>query len=637
MRAFFQTYPGCRAVRIAVALLVLLLCPQLLHAGTASPAERAVSNPTSRSDLHYKAAKDFYYQLERDPEVRSQRGRWLEGVRNFRRLYLANQQASIAPSCLYMMARMYQRMYQLFSLPIDRDEALGYFDQLVKRFPRSNLADDALFTMAEIEEKTGKDPGRAADLYQKILDTYPHGDKSSQAASRLKKLVSTHDIKLPEPAPGKPRTASPKPVTILPLQHWSSEDYTRIVVRATGPVHYTSRLLEKNNNLPRRLYIDLNQSYLPPADRAQVPIEDGLLKQIRTGQVDGTTVRVTLDIESISDYKIYSLKDPFRLIVDVHGKKKKAAASTTKQPTAPPRLVHISPAEKKTPPQLTAPPRTGEKMSAEQEEQQPVVLVLKDSKKVRPSGKTRASEMPEDTGPTLSLAQQLGLGVRRIVIDPGHGGKDPGAMAFGLKEKDITLSVARRTARLLKQRYGYEVILTRDRDNYISLEERTAIANTNNADLFVSIHVNAHPKKTARGVETFFLNLATNTEAMRVAARENATSTHNISELQDILADLMQNAKIRESSQLAEFVQTSLVAGLEKNRYTTRNLGVKQAPFYVLIGASMPAVLAEISFITNPEESRRLKTSSYLDAIAEQIAKGVATYVDYRRTAALKM
>ncbi len=632
------TFPGRAALWLAL-LLALLFCPPPLQAAGPGPGERATANPGNRSDLQYKAAKDFYYRLERDPKIKNDRSRWLEGVRSFRKLYQANKDASIAPSCLYMMGRMYQRMYRLFTLPIDLDEALDYYDTLARRFPASSLADDALFAMAEIQEKIKKDPEQAALLYRRLLDTHPGGDKNAQAAARLKKLAADHHIQVPPPAARKDKPDKAKPVTILPLQHWSSSDYTRIVVRATAPVHYQARLLEKNNNLPRRLYIDLDRSYLPPADRTRVPIQDGLLKQIRTGQLDNSTVRVTLDIESISDYKIYSLKDPFRLIIDVHGKKRHVDTARSSGATAPPPLVHVSPAEKKKPPRLT-PPAPAEKTAAERSQprkQPPALLVLRDSKKVRPNRKTGSTAAEDGQQSSLSLAQQLGLGVRRIVIDPGHGGKDPGAMAFGLKEKNITLAVARRTAEILKRDYNYEVILTRNTDHYISLEERTAIANTKNADLFVSIHVNAHPRKTARGVETFFLNLATNTEAMRVAARENATSTHNISELQDILADLMQNAKIQESSQLAEFVQASLVSGLEHNSYNTRNLGVKQAPFYVLIGASMPAVLAEISFITNPDEARRLQSSAYLDIIARQIAQGVATYVDRRRSAALDL
>ncbi|MDH4317214.1 MAG: N-acetylmuramoyl-L-alanine amidase, partial [Desulfobulbaceae bacterium] len=173
-------------------------------------------------------------------------------------------------------------------------------------------------------------------------------------------------------------------------------------------------------------------------------------------------------------------------------------------------------------------------------------------------------------------------------------------------------------------------------DTFIELEERTAIANTQKADLFLSIHVNAHHLKSVRGIETFYLNLATNTEAMKVAARENATSTHSISDLQDILANLMQNSKIQESSRLAQNIHNSLISGLEPKNYNVKSLGVKQAPFYVLIGAQMPAILAEISFITNPEEAKHLKTDEFLKAIGSNIASGVAGYVE-NTTAALKL
>ena len=183
----------------------------------------------------------------------------------------------------------------------------------------------------------------------------------------------------------------------------------------------------------------------------------------------------------------------------------------------------------------------------------------------------------------------------------------------------------------------YEVIMTRDRDKTLPLEERTAIANTTKADLFLSVHVNAHPSASVKGVETFYLNLATNTEAMRVAARENATTSHNISDLQDILSDLMQNSKIEESSLLADYVQNSLISGLRENRYDTEDLGVKQAPFYVLIGAEMPAVLAEISFLSNRHEAALLRDDVYLNDIAPQIAAGVAGYVEHQATAALRL
>jgi N-acetylmuramoyl-L-alanine amidase len=256
-------------------------------------------------------------------------------------------------------------------------------------------------------------------------------------------------------------------------------------------------------------------------------------------------------------------------------------------------------------------------------------------KKRKPSPTAESGKKKIPGKEEISLAQQLGLGVRKIVIDPGHGGKDPGAMAFGLKEKDIVLKIARKVETILKRKYNFQVALTRTKDTYLPLEERTAIANTQGGDLFISVHVNAHPDKTIGGVETYFLNLATNADAMRVAALENATSTHSISELQDILSDLMKNSKIAESSRLAQFVHTNLIGGTKKV-YKTKDLGVKQAPFYVLIGAEMPAILAEISFITNPEEAKLLQDDIYLQRIAEQVAAGIVAYVDHHHTAAMR-
>lgn len=227
------------------------------------------------------------------------------------------------------------------------------------------------------------------------------------------------------------------------------------------------------------------------------------------------------------------------------------------------------------------------------------------------------------------------MGVRHIVIDPGHGGKDPGAIAFGLKEKDVVLRLAKMAAKILQDTHGYQVSLTRTKDVFLPLEERTAMANTKKADLFLSLHLNAHPDKRVGGVETYFLNLATDADAMRVAALENATSTHSIGELQDILQDILKNAKNDESSRLAQYIHRNLATGLDQG-YKIKNLGVKQAPFYVLIGAEMPAVLIEVSFITNPKEAELLQKESYLLKIAEEIVNGLISYVEHHHSAALQ-
>jgi N-acetylmuramoyl-L-alanine amidase len=225
-----------------------------------------------------------------------------------------------------------------------------------------------------------------------------------------------------------------------------------------------------------------------------------------------------------------------------------------------------------------------------------------------------------------SLSRQLGLGVSRIVVDAGHGGHDPGAQANGIDESELTLDVAQRLQKLLEAQPGFAVVLTRSTDDYIALEERTAIANREGADLFLSIHANASRQTTASGIETYFLNFATNPTAEAVAARENASSGQNMGTLPDILKAIALNNKLAESRELASIVQTSLVRRLSQQNKTIRDLGVKQAPFVVLIGAQMPSILAEISFLTNRSEATLLKQAAYRQRIAQALFDAIVKY-----------
>jgi N-acetylmuramoyl-L-alanine amidase len=282
---------------------------------------------------------------------------------------------------------------------------------------------------------------------------------------------------------------------------------------------------------------------------------------------------VVVDIKSFKSYKIFSLKDPFRIVIDVWG----AVAEKT--------------------------PR----------QQKPNVVLKKNGKL-----------------PASALAKQLALGISRIIIDPGHGGRDYGAPGYlkGIHEKDIALQISRRLAKMIRLELKCQVFMTRNSDKFLTLEERTAIANTKSADLFISIHTNSHRDRNVFGIETYFLNLATDDEAIRVAAIENATSTKNISDLQNILFDLVQNAKINESSRLAGHVQGAMISVLKSRRYSRINdKGVKQAPFYVLLGAQMPAVLVETSFISNPRECKRLINPKYQERLCEAIVDGIKKYI----------
>ena len=226
----------------------------------------------------------------------------------------------------------------------------------------------------------------------------------------------------------------------------------------------------------------------------------------------------------------------------------------------------------------------------------------------------------------FSLARQLGLGVSRIVIDAGHGGHDPGAHANGISEAELVLDVAMRLSRLMQKQPGIEVVMTRATDVFIPLEERTVIANREGADLFLSIHANASRSPKARGVETYFLNFASNPEAEAVAARENSASGRAMHSLPDIVRAIALNNKLDESRDFAEMVQRSMVRRLAARNKLLKDLGVKQAPFVVLIGAEMPSVLAEISFVTNKQEGQLLKTGAYRQQIAEALLDAVLRY-----------
>jgi len=608
-------------------LFLFLIVPFSADFCPAAEVENAPADFVSL-EHQYQQAKFYYNELHTNNKLGKLRDNWLNGVRTFRKIYLSGPKSDFAAPSLYMLGRMYATMHKRFKQDIDIDESISYYRDVSDLFPENKLADDALYTIGNLYLNRKNNPQKAADSYTRVIAEYRNGDLYALASDKLKTLSKEYEI--PLPGVMLKRTYLKNLTNVLPVKYWSSDNYSRVVIKTSEPVRYRETLLEKNNDTPRRLYLDFQESYIDPQYRSPVPINDGLLKRIRTAQFTPEVVRVVLDIESISDYKIYSLPDPFRVIIDVRGESKVASKKPGKSFPKPP--VHInSPVQKNRPISdekvVSDAPSTPDLMGT--------IIVLEDFKKIKANSKQSTNRNPSSritkeliTGKPLSLAQQLGLGVRTIVIDPGHGGKDPGASAFGLKEKDIVLKIAKKLAPILEEQTGAEVILTRESDIFIPLEERTAIANANEADLFISIHINAHPSPKVHGLETYYLNLSTDAEAMRVAAFENATSTHQMSDLQDILSDIMKNSKINESSRLAGFVHNSLckgIEGIQTNNF--KNLGVKQAPFYVLIGAEMPAILLELAFITNPKDSDNLNTDAYLDIIASHIVKGVQSYI----------
>lgn len=371
------------------------------------------------------------------------------------------------------------------------------------------------------------------------------------------------------------------------IRYWSSVDYTRVVIDLSDDVSFQKGRLGN----PDRLYLDLSDSVIPGIERT-LEIGEGPLKGLRAAQFDSNTVRVVMDLDRVENYKIFTLDGPPRLVVDIY--------SSTAEKTETSGSLAV------------------EEMS--EEEKAAAVKKIADAKSIE-----KRKWVPDE---------KTNLEIRRsriVVIDPGHGGHDPGAIGpNGVKEKDIVLDVAKRIKRTLEAKGDYEVHLTRDRDEYLSLEERTVIANRKNADLFISVHANAHDSRNIRGLETYFLNYTNEREAIKVAARENKISVRRMqkarSEREVILASLQLDYNVKQSLDLANYVQDAMVGEVDRWYTDVRNLGVKNALFYVLVGAKMPSVLVEVSFITNPVEARRLKSQDYRERIAEGISSGIEEY-----------
>ena len=522
---------------------------------------------------YLKEAKNCSRGLYRSKKRMKYRDQWFRCIQAYEEYYQKYPNGSQADEALYATAKLYKGLYAYSRWSSDLQESISRFKKVVKKFPKSRFADDAQYQLGEIYRSYSQDLDRAYVEYFKVVMNFPQGDMKPRAEKRLAELEARKgNHKTPPELPSLPDLVagletSPKGglARVTDIRHWSAQDYTRIVIDVDGQVEYTSHLLRRDPSLgkPPRLYIDLQNSTLDSSFSGAIPIGDGLLRKVRAGQYKPRVVRVVLDIESIEDHKIFSLDDPFRIVVDVTGESKN---------------------------------------------------------RLPPSGEARS--------PSLTLAQQLGLGVQKVVIDPGHGGKDPGAMGpSGLKEKDVVLGIALKLQEKIRAKLGLDAILTRSSDKFMPLEERTALANTQKADLFVSIHTNANKNKRVQGISTYILNVATDKEAARLAAFENAVSTKRISDLEKILNDLMLNSKINESSRLADAVQQGLIKGLPRSYRGIKDLGVKQAPFYVLIGAQMPSIMVEVSFITNRWEEKRLASDGYQDAVAEGILAGIQSYI----------
>jgi N-acetylmuramoyl-L-alanine amidase len=539
------------------------------------------------------------------------------------------------------------------------------YDAIVAQYPASGYSDNALWQAGHLALDAFWRFGQAQDkdtcvrLLQRLVTAYPTSKLAKQVPAELRQTAVAVQraapppaaAPAPEPAPvpvpaatnstaarfAPPRPASSSIATIRDIRRSVLPDAVRVTIELDGEVPFHDERISD----PTRVFLDLPGTRPAPAllDRTlRFESDADIVRQVRLGRHPNNMTRVVLDADGVTSYSVYPLYNPYRLVVDcVRGKAlNTASAALAAQRVAiwlrsapavtPQHGVIIATARSSVVEVVAPPPLPPPHVPV------PATTTASVVPPVAPQVVATTTVSPPVEPPTrnvaggLSIARQLGLGVSRIVIDAGHGGHDPGAKGKGVTEAELVLDVALRLEKLLQKIPGVDVILTRRTDDFIPLPERTAIANREGADLFLSIHANASSSTQAHGIETYFLNFANNQSEAAVAARENATSAQAMGALPDFVKAIALHNKVDESRDFATQVQRTMVERLRPSNRTLRDLGVKQAPFVVLIGAVMPSVLAEVSFVTNPQEARLLKGNVYRQRIAEALFDAIRKY-----------
>lgn len=486
--------------------------------------------------------------------------------------------------------------------------ATGAYETVVLRYPRSGFCDDALWKGAQVArfawEKFQQETDRktATRLLTWLRKEYPTSAFAKQAPAQLTALSQGPAPARPAPpaAASTSASASGPAATIRNITRSDLPKGDRVTIELDREVVFSSERIVN----PERVFFDLRNTQFDSSLATTLEaVKGSRLATLRVGRPDAQTTRVVLELAGAPRHSVFSLYHPYRVVIDLE---------SDTPVTVPP-----APAGTERPAGPAAPPASA---PAPGPVAPPAVVTVPMPSALPPAAPAATS------GGDYSLARQLGLGISRIVIDAGHGGHDPGAQANGVVESELVLDIALRVETLLKKKPGIDVVLTRRTQEFIPLEERTAIANREGADLFLSIHANASRRVAAKGVETYFLNFATNPEAEAVAARENAGSRTSMGKLPQLVQQIALHNKMKESRELAQIVQTNMIRALRPQNKAVVDLGVKQAPFVVLIGAQMPSVLAEISFVTNKAEASLLRKEAYRQRIAQALADAVLKY-----------
>jgi N-acetylmuramoyl-L-alanine amidase len=511
----------------------------------------------------YQAAQQEDIALKKKPATDRSRAEYLQVIRLYERVYLITPHTGYADDSLVNIAALYEEIG-------DPKDAITTLQFLVREYPSSRFLPTA---SADIERMNGR-----------------AGETEEKAVKEV--ITEKAPVVAEDPSEAFNSTAA---VSINNVRYWESQRSVRVVVDMSGEPSFSQGEVQA----PPRVFVDIENSRVGSSlERRALPVESVMLENIRVGQYDSDTVRVVLDLVQLSNVTTFTLRDPNRLVIDVLGSYDRPA---TAEPLPVPEPA----------PDLTA---VADETAPEPEEEEVVAEVRNE--------RTLSPAQPPENG-DQSLIRSLGLKVARVVIDPGHGGRDTGTIGpSGLTEKDLVLDIAQRLKERIESELDAEVFLTRDDDSFVPLETRTAMANQAEADLFLSIHANASNTQSIRGFETYFLNFSTTREGSEIAARENAASAQSISELQDLVSKIMLRDKVDESREFATHMQRALATTPDFGK----DRGVKQAPFVVLIGANMPSILAEVSFISNPDDERLLKGTERRKQITDALFEGVRSY-----------
>lgn len=590
---------GARRLR-ATGLALLIVATAGLAAPRFVRATEAGTVAARTAKQLYEAARRAEAALRGSREAMGSRSRWAAVGRKYRDVVTSYPRSGYCDDALHYEGGVYREAADRFN---DRGFAVRAADAwtlLVRGYPASRWVPRAFFEQVRLYAGRLDDESEARRALEKLRRRAPDAAETRLAAAVLAPPEARLQAARPSGRPaerasepqagrGTVRPAADAPAapgsgstTVENIRHWVGDSQTRVVIDLSGPAPHTEGRLTN----PDRVFFDIEGA--TPAEELgsrAFPIEGSHLQQIRVGVPKPDTTRVVLDFSSVQDVTVFALPDPYRLVVDIHG-------------APPPKVADAAEA---------APGARTENADADP---------------------NAAPSVPRRTQSGYSVARQLGAKVRRIAIDAGHGGKDPGTRAGSLREKDIALDIAKRLRDDLEGR-GFEVIMTRDKDIFLPLEQRAFIANSQQADIFVSIHVNAARNRQARGLETFYLNLATSADAAEVAARENAsTGQVRISEVSKLVEQIMNHDRVEESREFATAMQASVARSILGRVTHPLNRGVKTAGFHVLLGATMPAVLVEVGFVSNRDEAKQLRSSAHRTKLASAIADGIGRYVE---------